>query len=217
MEVKGKTVVFLGDSITEGHGASVPEKTGYVSVFGLLSGAKVINYGISGTRIARQKKPSEKSKYDDDFNMRAERMPAGADLVVVFGGTNDFGHGDAPFGEFSDKTEYTFCGALHVLFNKLINKFPEAKIIVITPLHRLGENDSVNDAGVNCKPLCEYVAAIKRAAEYYSLPVLDLWAESGLQPNVEIIKEKFMPDGLHPSDAGARIIAEKLYNFTKKL
>lgn len=217
MEIKGKTAIFLGDSITVGTGTSEPEKTGYVSVFGLLSGAKVINCGVNGTRIARQVNGSEKNDYDCDFNMRAERMLAGADLVVVFGGTNDFGHGDAPFGEFSDKTERTFCGALHVLFNKLINKYSEAKIIVLTPLHRSSEDDTVNGAGVKCKPLCEYVAAIKRAAEYYSLPVLDLWAESGLQPKVEIIKEKFMPDGLHPNDAGARVIAEKLYNFTKKL
>lgn len=212
MEVKGKTALFLGDSITMGCGTSEIEKTSFVSVFGAISGANVINYGVSGTRIARQI-----SADGDDFNKRAERMQDGADLVVVFGGTNDFGHGDAPFGDFSDRTELTFCGALHVLFNKLITKYPEAKIVVLTPLHRLSEDSTVNDLGMACKPLCEYVAAIKRAAEYYSLPVLDLWAESGIQPKVDAIKQRFMPDGLHPSDAGAKIIAEKLYNFTKKL
>lgn len=212
MEVKGKTALFLGDSITMGCGTSEVEKTSFVSVFGAISGANVVNYGVSGTRIARQI-----SDDSDDFNKRAERMQDDADLVVVFGGTNDFGHGDAPFGDFSDRTEFTFCGALHVLFNKLITKYPEAKIVVLTPLHRLSEDVTVNEIGLPCKPLCEYVAAIKRAAEYYSLPVLDLWAESGIQPKVDAIKQRFMPGGLHPSDAGAKIIAEKLYNFTKKL
>ena len=42
---------FLGDSITEGVGASAPENN-YVSLVGKKTGHEVINYGISGTRIA---------------------------------------------------------------------------------------------------------------------------------------------------------------------
>ncbi len=217
MEVKGKKVLFLGDSITEGCGTSNPAEKGYVTVFGKISGAEVFNYGVSGTRIARQQKPSENAQFDDDYNMRADRMPKEADLVVVFGGTNDFGHGDAPFGQFFDRTENTFLGALHVLFNKLVTKYPYAKIAVITPLHRTSEDVTINEIGLPCKPLKDYVAAIKEVAEYYSLPVLDLWGESGLQPKVDVIKELYMPDGLHPSDAGAEVIAHKLYEFTKKL
>ncbi len=217
MEVKGKKVLFLGDSITEGCGTTNPPETGYVSVFGKISGANVINYGIGGTRIARQHTPSENARFDDDYNMRADRMPADADLVVVFGGTNDFGHGDAPFGQFYDRTEQTFLGALHVLCAKLITKYPYAKIVILTPLHRTSEDVTVNEIGLPCKPLRDYVAAIKEVAEYYSIPVLDLWGASGLQPKVDVIKELYMPDGLHPSDAGAKIIAEKLYDFTKTL
>lgn len=40
MELKGKKIYFLGDSITEGVGASDAEHC-YVSVFGKLSGAIV--------------------------------------------------------------------------------------------------------------------------------------------------------------------------------
>ena len=53
MELKGKKIYFLGDSITEGVGASDAEHC-YVSVFGKLSGTIVKNYGISATRIACQ-------------------------------------------------------------------------------------------------------------------------------------------------------------------
>ncbi len=49
MELQGKKINFLGDSITEGTGASSYE-TSYVSVFGRQSGAAVRNYGIGGTR-----------------------------------------------------------------------------------------------------------------------------------------------------------------------
>ena len=136
-----------------------------------------------------------------------------ADGVVVFGGTNDFGHGDAPFGDFSDRTVDTFCGALHVLFPSLLEKYPEAAIMVMTPLHRSTE-DIPNMHG---KVLKDYVDMIRRAAEFYSLPVLDLYAVSGIQPAVPVMKEKFMPDGLHPNDAGHVILTNKIVKFIESL
>lgn len=57
MVLQNKTVLFLGDSITEGVGASSPDKN-YVSVFQSLSGANAVNYGISATRIAKATVPS---------------------------------------------------------------------------------------------------------------------------------------------------------------
>ena len=54
MNLKNKTVLFLGDSITEGVGVSSADYNS-VSVFQGLCGANVVNYGIGGTRIAKQK------------------------------------------------------------------------------------------------------------------------------------------------------------------
>lgn len=217
MELQGKKINFLGDSITKGTGASSPE-TCYVSVFGKMSGAEVRNYGIGGTRIARQRKKSETEIFDRDFVSRVEEMDADADVVVVFGGTNDYGHGDAAIGDFSSRDEYTFYGAMHVLCTKLINKYPEAEIVFLTPLHRKDEERVFNEYGVrNELPLEGYVEIIKEVAAYYGLPVLDLYATSGMQPNVDIIMKKYMPDGLHPSDAGAEKVAKKIYSFLKTL
>lgn len=53
------------------------------------------------------------------------------------------------------------------------------------------------------RPLSGYVDIIKEVAGHYGLPVCDLFNESGMQPEVGIIREKYMPDGLHPSDAGS--------------
>ena len=211
MDIAGKTVAFLGDSITEGVGASCVENR-FTDVFARLTGGVALNYGVSATRIARQKVVTE-DLCDRDFNMRVEEMDASADVVVVFGGTNDFGHGDAPIGRFTDNTVYTFYGALHVLYRQLLERFPEKDIIVLTPLHRLSENVTINERGIPCEPLKKYVEAIREVAEYYSLPVLDLWKMSGMQPSVDVIREKYMPDGLHPSDLGAAKIADKLRDF----
>ncbi|MDD6051157.1 MAG: SGNH/GDSL hydrolase family protein [Clostridiales bacterium] len=212
MELHGLKINFLGDSITEGHGTSAEEKQ-FTSLIASQYGAISRCYGIGGTRLARQHKPSENPRHDLDFPSRVAEMDTDADVIAVFGGTNDFGHGDAPFGTFSDRSADTFCGALHVLFTSLLEKYPEATILVMTPLHRSGE-DVPNMHG---RVLKDYVDMIRRAAEYYSLPVLDLFAESGIQPAVPVMKEKYMPDGLHPNDAGHAILTDRIAKFIMNL
>ncbi len=214
MDLKNKRILFLGDSITEGHGTTGEEQT-FASLLSRRYGAECINCGISGTRIARQEKPSENPRHDLDFPGRVEGLNRDADIVCVFGGTNDFGHGDAPLGKMSDRTVFTFYGALHVLYQSLIEKYPSSLIFVITPLHRLGEE---NPRGNGSKDrdvgtLGEYVSIIRTVAEYYSLPVIDLYAGSGLQPAVEVIRERYIPDGLHPNDAGHRVLADKIGGY----
>ncbi len=215
MELKGKKIVFLGDSITEGNGASSVEHT-YWNEVARRTGAECYGYGISGTRIAIQHQvPSPNPRFDLYFGSRVEEMRPDADVVVVFGGTNDFGHGDAPLGDMESREEETFYGALHMLLTKLINKYPEAQIVVMTPLHRLNEDDarfssrSIRRVG----KLELYVNVIQQVAAFYGVPVLDLYRTSGLQPRVPVLKEKYMPDGLHPNDAGHIRIAEKLIGF----
>ena len=218
MELNGIKINFLGDSITEGHGASSKDAT-YWNVFGRNTGAIVRGYGVGGTRFAKQKTPSANPRHDFDFLMRAKEMDKNADAVVVFGGTNDFGHGDAPLGNFSDRTQDTFYGACHELFDYLINTYPEATIVVMTPLHRCNE-DNVRGDGFKAEDvatLSTYVSIIKEVAAYYSLPVLDLWSMSGIQPRVPVLKQKYCPDGLHPNDAGHVLMAKRLEGFLRSL
>lgn len=217
MKLSDLTMNFLGDSITEGAGASAYDKC-FVKLIEQKTGAVCNNYGIGGTRIARQKKPSEDALYDNDFCLRIEQMEKSADVIAVFGGTNDFGHGDAPIGSVIDKSPNTFYGALNYLYNNLITRYSDAFIFVITPLHRDDEN---NPRGEGKKPvdgplLHEYVAIIKEVAAKYSLPVLDLYADLGICPTVSAQKEKYTVDGLHPNDLGHKIIANMVLAFIKK-
>ena len=219
MDFKGKKAVFLGDSITEGVGTSGQDKI-YVSLMKARLGlSEAKNYGIGGTRIAKQQTPSAEAQWDLDFVSRVDEMDSNADLVVVFGGTNDFGHGDAPVGELSDRTADTFCGACHVLFEKLINKYPQAQIVVMTPLHRQNETNPRGDGSkpVDTAILSDYVEIIKTVARRFSFPVLDLFAVSGIQPELEIVRKTYCPDGLHPNDAGHVRIADRLEGFLKTL
>ena len=212
MNLQGLKINFLGDSITEGHGCSSVEKQ-FTSLIAQQYGTVTRCYGIGGTRLARQTKPSDNPRHDLDFPSRVAEMDPDADLIVVFGGTNDFGHGDAPFGDLADRTADTFCGAAHELFTSLLEKYPEATIMVMTPLHRSTEAIP----NMHGKVLKDYVDVIRQTAEYYSLPVLDLYAVSGIQPAVPVMKEKFMPDGLHPNDAGHVILTNKIAKFIETL
>ena len=219
MNLKGKKINFLGDSITEGVGTSAPEKR-YPDLIAADCGCIVRNYGISGTRIARQYHPTvDNPSFDLDFPSRVAEMDPDADIIVVFGGTNDFGHGDAPVGCMSDRTKDTFYGGLHELYTALINKYPASAIVILTPLHRLNEDNPRGDGG---KPedvgnLAYYTDIIREVAQWYSLPVLDLFAVSGMQPRVPVIQEKYVPDGLHPNDAGNRRLADLLIAFLSRL
>ncbi len=212
MNLQGKKVAFLGDSITEGVGASCAQNK-YVEVFAQKTGAQIKNYGISGTRIAKQNSVSSFPEWDNSFIQRAEIMEDDQDIVVVFGGTSDFGHGDAPFGTMEDRTEDTFYGALHVLYQKLLKKYPKAVLLILTPLHRFDEKQSISKPQGGFPTLAQYTDAIRQVAEFYSLPVLDLWANSGMSTRVAEVDQYYFTDGLHPTDAGHARIASMLIAF----
>ena len=211
MNLQGKKINVIGDSITQGVGVSSVENA-YQNVMGRMVGAaEVRSFGISGTRLARQ---YGADNYPWPFTERFQSMPDDADLVVVFGGTNDYGHGDAPFGTFEDRTNDTFMGACHFLFSGLVKKYPDARIVVMTPLQTsYDQNPSANTG----RPLVDYVDAIMEIAAHYSLPVLDLYRTAGICPRIEEHIPRYMPDGLHPNDAGAYRVAERLAAFLDAL
>ena len=101
----------------------------------------------------------------------------------------------------------------------LIERYPGKPLVFLTPLHRLNEDNPRGD-GYKVRPvgiLNDYVDIIKECAAFYALPVLDLHAMSGLQPRVECIQKQFMPDGLHPNDAGHAILADRIAAFLRAL
>ncbi len=208
MELKGKRITFLGDSITEGWGTSdarfrydnvLAEKAQLGSIF---------TDGIGGTRIAYQRRASDDPRRDLYFCGRAAALDLSGDVIVVFGGTNDYGHGDAPFGTAEDKTPDTFCGAVGWLMRFLRGRYPASKVVFMTPMRRQGGGVP---SPVTGKTLAEYADAIVKAGERYGVEVLDLYNTLGVDPDNEDDRARYTIDGLHPNDAGHELIAEALY------
>lgn len=210
---KDNKILFLGDSITASAGASKYEM-GYVFRFQELSHFTVFNYGMSGTRIANRLVPDYEPLFDEYFLKRVHKMEDEADYIVIFGGTNDFGHGDAPFGTENDRTINTFYGAINLLLDTINNKYVNKKIIVITPLHRLDEYDEYNERGVKHEiPLKQYVDAIIKSTKNHHNYVLNMYDEI-LNP---FIRPDLFKDSIHPNDDGHFLLATKLFDFIKSI
>ena len=213
MDLRGKKILFLGDSITQGAGATKKENV-YLEVCAKKLGAKAVNFGVGGTRIAPQITPSAEAFCDEYFLLRAKKMDKEADLVVVFGGTNDFGHGDAPFGVKTDRTPYTFCGAFNLLTEYLIENFGREKICFILPLHRKDENSMYGDGSKKTagRVLSEYV---QKEIEILTEKGIDYLDVREIIPAGKL--DELTVDGLHPNKEGHKLIAAKVTEKIKKL
>ena len=218
MILQNAVINFLGDSITQGVGASCTANR-YTDVLAREFGLKQANnYGISGSRIARQQVMTDEP-HDRDFCMRMTEMDPQADAVVVFGGTNDYGHGEAPLGVPSDRQPDTFWGACHFLMDGLLTRYAGKPVVILTPLHRLNEENPHGDGRKphSVAPLSVYREILMDTARWSALPVLDLYAESGIQPANPRCRELLLPDGLHPSDAGHALLARRIGRFLEQL
>lgn len=201
---------FLGDSITEGAGASSVENC-FVERVGQLLNCKVINHGIGGTRFARQRKPSADPRWDLDFCSRLKDLDKNADLVFVFGGTNDYGHGDAPIGNKEDKTPDTYYGACNYIVENLLKTYKKDQITFIIPLHRVNEQSPLGDGYKEPSLTLEgYTNILIEVLNKYQIQYVDFRKNFGKGEDNPLLS-----DGLHPNDKGHDLLARLLVEYIK--
>ncbi len=218
MELQGKTVAFLGDSITEGYGTSGAGAR-YDTRGSEALGFRPLNYGIGGTRIAHQHRASEKPRWDLYFCGRAYNLAPEADLILVFGGTNDYGHGDAPFGTLEDTSPDTFCGGVDFLMNLLRELYPQSRLAFLTPIRRQGDEAPAIHPykQPDARPLWDYAQVILEKGRQYGIPVLDAYHGLNINPNREADYIAYTMDGLHLNDAGHAELARLVEAFLRAL
>ena len=224
MQLQGKVINFLGDSITEGSGMQGCMHLRYHQVIKRDYGLKEANiYGIGGSRLAHQIRVSAKPRYDLCFAGRADTMDVDADMVVVYGGVNDYIHGDAPFGKDGDVTPDTFVGAVHYLMQFLKNTYKNKPIVFMTPARCYFKGVSCNEVSTypckkpDARPLLDYVRVIKETGKALDVPVLDLYNQLGIDPNIEEDYNQYTVDGLHFNQFGHAAIAKCLGAFLENL
>lgn len=210
-----KKINFLGDSITEGACAEQPHNM-YSYLVSEHFHAEECNFGISGTRIARQFTPSTPDIGNDEtFIERAVKMPKDADFTFCMGGTNDYGHGDAPLGKFGDTNSASFYGAMDELTDYLKREFGE-KLCFVLPLYRYNQENVYGDgrkktAGAT---LLEYIEAEKQVLDKYGVEYLDL-SRYFPEPKTNA-GDEITADGLHPNIKGHKLLADLLIEYLEK-
>ncbi len=199
--LSGKTALFTGDSICYGAGST----GGYARYIGENNQMKVVNYGISGSRIA------ETEDRDDSIVKRIASMQDSADYICLEGGVNDAWSGKVPLGEISNGfnavlDESTFTGAFESLLKQSLLKWKEAKIFYLIPHKMMGVN--------------EYLDRAKELCEKWGVPCLDLRLMTGFFAYDDEMKQTYTAngDGVHPNEKGYKVFyVDKITAFMKTL
>ena len=190
------TLSIIGDSITYGampdmsRGLAYPERLG-----NLCKAVTVNNYGISGTTIAVNSSLSMVSRFQD--------IDKKSNLIIIAGGTNDFGM-NTPMGDVNSTDTSTFNGALNYMIINLKLMFPDKYIVIDTPITRADQYNR-NEQGLLLE---DYANAIKEAAKRHDIYLLDLNQDAKLFFLSDL--NQYMQDGLHPNAIGQQMIAEEL-------
>lgn len=228
----GRRVVFFGDSITDpalGRSKYWKELAERMHFTHEVYGVNGHSWNGLPSQVARAKRdlPSES-----------------VDAVFVFLGTNDF-NGGVPLGEWWSVTNETvncngqptelkkrvmnfdrntFRGRVNAGIKLLRETYPKARLVLLTPVHR----GFANFSQTNVQPderysrkgglfIDDYVDDVVKAGRIWSVPVVDLYAESGLLPNEAWADDLIVNpvrDRLHPSPVGhirmARLIESRL-------
>ncbi|WP_170272194.1 SGNH/GDSL hydrolase family protein, partial [Clostridium tarantellae] len=172
----------------------------------ILNLSSIENYSKLGSTICtKSDDPTwNEEKYPMCLNYKS--MDDNAEIICCLGGLNDFLE-NLPLGDFNSKNTDTFYGALHSLYLGLVKKYPNKALFIITCFPILNQ---VNKNGIS---LLQWTNAQKEVAEYYSIPVLDLFKNSGINPIIPEQRKILMPDGLHYNQKGIDILSRKISKF----
>ncbi|HIA9522099.1 TPA: SGNH/GDSL hydrolase family protein [Klebsiella pneumoniae] len=200
---QGKGIGFLGDSITNTGNYIAPllSRTGM---------RQIANYGVPGQGVRTMA---------DSLN--ATTIDA-MDFISILGGTNDYG-GNRRLGtiadaraDYDDTTVKSFYYDVFFVLNKIYTLKPTVRVMFSTPMKR-GAFESqpvypaANSAGFT---LPQYVQAIREVCALFSVPVCDLFAESGINLyNLSL----YTGDNLHPNAAGGELIARRMASVVNML
>lgn len=217
MPLRGHKINVLGDSITYGINTARP----YVSDLSTVTGAdQCRNYGVPSSTIA--KRPNDDISWDTavPFIERYDQMDQDADVILIFGGVNDWVTG-RKLGTKDSSDITTFYGSLNKMLDGLRKKYVGATIVLATPLKtdftkrvaNLGKEDGTNSIGLL---LDNYVAVEKEIAQKYAIPVLDLFNQM-FYPFDSAFEERYMTDSLHPTREGHIMLANRIGKFLNDL
>lgn len=197
--------VYYNDGRKFETGVFVPEDTWWGQVISRLGGRLLVNDSFSGSTVA--KGPycfTESYGCSDERTAYLHKGDAQPDVIMVFMGCNDRGHGVKPAateaGEQSDPC--VFASAYAIMLEKLRKNYPLAEIWCMTlPISMRSNNEHYTFTyaygGVH---ITQYCNAIRACAEQYGCRVIDLYAQTAKTPYDTV-------DGIHANASGMHTLA----------
>lgn len=204
---KPTTWCAMGDSITAGVGAGGSSYS-YANVCANLAGITAIhNHGVAGSCIcAGFNTALTDLGVETAFCNRFGEMSASADLITVLGSVNDHGT-DVKIGSPTSTDKNDFYGALYVLITGLKQKYPNGRIVFITPF-KVNGWDGVN---MYRHTLKDFRNAIVTQCNRFQIEVVDLFSEEQFSWSTGLDQGWFVSyDYYHPTAKGQQAIASWL-------
>lgn len=233
----GKNLLVTGDSITDSNNSHTTVWWhGFLKEW--LGFATVQNDGKSGTGLIKTGTGGVAG-----INYRLANwggLYSEPDVILIMGNMNDgtsstsgawswiYGTDDAHKGDFATEvTEENMADslwfALRYLFEELLRQYPNVPIgfIVSQPRGQIAVKSGTARPGYSTKCwgmdgwFAEWCDVIETITAHYSVPVLNLYKESGLRPWVDANNEEFFSqeDRVHPNLKGHRLMAERIVPF----
>lgn len=199
-------ITCLGDSITAASNLDTIENyqsMSYPSQLGEVLGAEeVVNLGIGGSSIGRY--------WENAFVDRYQEIPEDTDVILVMGGTNDgFCASEKELGSLEKREKDTFTGDLDELLFGLQKDYPDAQIVLITPLPNV-LHDLLRKSRDYLLPQSAFVRVMKQLGEEHGMPVIDLYNSNFLDTHDAAVIHALMPDGVHGNETGYRMLAQHI-------
>lgn len=242
----GKSVLFIGDSISHDSTwiSMLKSMCDFNVVFDRTVGGSLMSR-MSGHTLSFCERVAASGNNDPTANTAG--MPGAGmniDLVVVWGGVNDWAY-ENTFGSILDGlTIDTYCGALKYLMKNLKNMYPAAKIVFVNNYRVCApsggstswsevtyatpdnDNTAMNIVTKNGHTFDDYRKALYDMASYMGVSVIDM-LNAGFSFTNTVDRNLYsyerdysgimLHDGIHPNTAGDALIAKHMYVELQKI
>lgn len=185
-----------------------------LSLVGLMKSLQAGDFGMQQTVRIRE----SNTEYFEEVIDGLDGLDfSKTELVLLQHGLNDFYAGVPIANEENPYDEYTFTGALRTSLSILQTVCPNARIVLVTPTYTWYRQGGITceeyNAGYGNQEV--YVQAELAVAEEFGVEVIDLYHD--FFPHEEWEDwELYTRDGMHPNEAGRRLMAERIAAFLQK-
>lgn len=214
---ENKSLVITGDSIETGAAGLWAATLNNINEF-----ASYTNCAVGGTCMCTIISPDDAISSDT----RISAMPSAADVVLIGGGTNDWGN-NVKLGSLSDLSDLTtFAGAVASMINKMYVKYPNAQIIFTSNQFTLSPNrhNFTDVSGIKNNlgySSTDYADMMEQVCRHYNISYINTHHECGINElnyaTYLKLETNYYNDSvyMHPNEIGAEKMFRVIYNGLK--